>query len=96
MNQDQLISLLRQILLTFGGVLVGKGYVDDATMTMIVGGVVAIVTGLWGVYARREQGLIASAAAQPGVSRILASQDIADAIPSIKVVSALSDDHPAG
>jgi len=95
MNQDQLISLLRQILLTFGGVLVGKGYVDDATMTMIVGGVVAIVTGLWGLYARREQGLVASAAAQPGVTQILASRDIADAIPSSKVVSVSYQDHSA-
>jgi len=93
MNKDQVISLLRQILLTLGGALVGKGYVDDATMTMIVGGIVAIVTGLWGLYTRREQGLIASAASQPGVRKIVASRSIADAIPNDKVVAAVSDER---
>jgi len=92
MNQDQIISLVRQILLTLGGSLVGKGYVDDATMTMIVGGIVSLVTGFWGLYARREKGLIVSAAAQPSVCKIVALPTMAHAIPSAKVVAVASDD----
>jgi len=87
MNQEQAIALLRQILLFVGGIFVGKGYVDAATMTTIVAGMVALATVLWGQYARRNNALIASAAALPQVSRIVTTEAIANKIPNKAVVS---------
>jgi len=87
MNQEQIVSLIRQMLLTFGGALVGKGYMDDGTMTMMVGGIMALGTGAWAIYTRRRNGLIASAAALPQVSQIVTTAEIAQKIPNEAVVS---------
>lgn len=47
MNWDQLYSIIRQILLLAGGILVTKGWVDGNTMNEIVGiGMSIISSGL--------------------------------------------------
>lgn len=43
MGSDFLMSIVRHILTSIGAVLMAKGYVDDATMQAIIGGVVAVV-----------------------------------------------------
>ncbi len=60
MNNEQIQSLLRQILLFLGGGLVTHGYLDNATLNIAVGAVLALATSAWGVYLRRNSGLIAS------------------------------------
>jgi len=76
-NQAQVTSVIRQLLLTFGGVLVGKGYVSDVWMTSIVGIIIDVGTGYWAIRSRSTDGLIAAAAALPQVSRIVTTDEIA-------------------
>lgn len=87
MNQEQFLSLLRTILQVAGGALVTKGYVDDATMQATIGAILTIGATAWGIYARRDNGLVESAAAVPGVTEIRARPDIAQSVPARNVVS---------
>lgn len=87
MNTEQFWSLVRSVLISAGGGLVLKGYVDAGTMTAIVGALVTILSAGYGIYTKRKAGLIASAAALPDVSHIITTQKIAAASPSEKVVS---------
>lgn len=86
MNQEQLISIIRQLLLTVGGGLVTKGYLDDGTLQLVVGALMAVGAAGWALYTRRYNGLVASAAGVPGVSSITTTARIASAVPSEKVI----------
>jgi hypothetical protein len=89
MNQEQFITLLRQTLIALSAGFVTKGYVDDATLQMIVSGLVGLATVAWGLYVRRKAGLISAAATsalKPTERVVLTDQAKADAIASIKVV----------
>lgn len=44
MNWDQIYSLIRNVLLGLGGILVTKGYLSADTLSLIVGGIVASVS----------------------------------------------------
>jgi hypothetical protein len=88
MNQEQLTSLIRQILLTVGGGLVTKGYLDDGSLQLCVGAVMAIGAAAWAIYTRRNAGLVASAATVPSVETITTtSEHLATKVTSPKVVS---------
>jgi hypothetical protein len=87
MNQDQITSLLRQILFVAAGGLVTKGYVDAATLQTIIGALVILGTSGWAIYTRRDHGLIASAADVGTVAEIVTTKaSTAAAVPSPKVV----------
>lgn len=89
MNQEQAITILRQLLLTFSGGLVSAGYLDQVSATVAAGALATLVVTVgWGIYARRNNALVASAAAVPGVAAIQATPKIADAVPSSKVTAA--------
>lgn len=87
MNFEQVMSIVRQIMLVIGGSLVTKGVIDSGTLQMIVGAVITLVSSGWAIYTRRTNGLIAAAAAQPEVGKIVTTPTVADAVPSSKVVS---------
>ena len=76
MNQEQLTSIIRQLLLTVGGGLVTKGFLDDGTLQLVVGAVMAVGAAALAIYTRRNNGLVASAAGVPGVSSITAEPHI--------------------
>lgn len=42
-------GILRAVLGALGGYLVGKGIIDEGTMSEIIGAVTVIVTGVWSV-----------------------------------------------
>lgn len=88
MNSEQLTSLLRTVLQFAGGIAVGRGWIDAETSTAIVGALVTIAVTLWGLYARRNTGLVAAAAAVPGVQTITAAPALADKVPAVNVVPA--------
>lgn len=44
MNKDQLVAVLRQILTFGGGFLASRYAIDGATMSSVVGGIVALVS----------------------------------------------------
>ncbi|KMO39180.1 hypothetical protein VQ02_10425 [Methylobacterium variabile] len=87
MNQDQLTTLLRTLLQFGGGIAVGRGWIDADTATTLTGALVTLLVTVWGLYVRRNAGLVASAAAVPSVQAILADPATASAIPSPKVKS---------
>lgn len=62
MNTEQVFSLLRTVLQILASLAVQRGYVDAETATGVIGAVVFLVVTFWGVYARRNAALVASAA----------------------------------
>ena len=60
MTQDQLLSIVRSVILAVGGWATGKGYVDGATATTVGGALVTIITAAWGWYVNSQAAKIAS------------------------------------
>ncbi|TGD96483.1 hypothetical protein [Methylobacterium nonmethylotrophicum] len=85
MNQEQLTTLLRTLLQFGGGIAVGRGWLDADTATALTGALVTLLVTAWGLYVRRNAGLVAAAAAVPAVAAILADPATAQAIPNAKV-----------
>lgn len=85
MNQEQLTTLLRTLLQFGGGIAVGRGWIDADTATTLTGALVTLIVTVWGLYVRRNAGLVAAAAEVPTVTAILADPTTAQAIPSPKV-----------
>ena len=50
-----LMSVLRTVLVAVGSFAVTKGWIDDATMQQVVGGLVVILTAVWGFLDKREK-----------------------------------------
>lgn len=49
MNAAIVGTLARSLLLSIGGIAVSKGYIDNDTLTQIVGAVITLATAAWGV-----------------------------------------------
>lgn len=47
-------GIVRTILASVGGVLVTKGYVDDATLQACIGAVITLGTGIWSVVQKKK------------------------------------------
>lgn len=54
-------TLFRQILQVAAGVAVGKGLVDEATATVLIGGVISIGTAVWAIIVKRRTNTVAAA-----------------------------------
>lgn len=54
MNREQILGIIRHVLTAIGAILVIKGYSDEATITMIVGAVMAAVSGIWSIFDKTE------------------------------------------
>lgn len=62
MNQEQIISIVRQILLAVGGFLVGKGYFDSETMVALAGAISVVIGSVWAIFSRTDKAIVQSAA----------------------------------
>ena len=58
MNQDLLTTLLRTLLQFGGGIAVGRGWIDADTATTLTGALVTLLVTVWGLYVRRNAGLV--------------------------------------
>lgn len=88
MNQEQLTSLVRQVLLAVGGGLVTKGYVDQGSWALIASGLATVIVASgWALYTRRTAGIVASAASLPDVKAVVTTNKLAAAIPADNVVA---------
>ena len=88
-QNDPIASILRSAIAALGTFFATKGYMDQATATAVAGAVATIAMALWGMYAKRRNAIIASAATRPGVLHVLVDNKVtADAIPSSKVQAA--------
>lgn len=53
MNSAVVLSFVRQILTFGGGILVGNGYLDQATMTEVVGALAVLISTGWSFVTHR-------------------------------------------
>lgn len=47
-------GIIRTILASVGGILVTKGYVDDATLQACIGALITLGTGVWSVVQKKK------------------------------------------
>lgn len=85
MNSDQIYGLIRTILAAIGGLAVGKGWIDSATVTTVAGALATVIVAFWSAWANKKANLVASVSAMPEVN----SQQLAAAIsdPALKTAA---------
>lgn len=54
MNQDEFGGIVRAIVAGVGGFAVGKGWIDNATLTAIAGGLATVAVAIWSVIVKRR------------------------------------------
>jgi len=54
MDSSVVGGIVRTILASVGGVLVAKGYVDDATLQACIGALITLGTGIWSVVQKKS------------------------------------------
>lgn len=90
-NQDQGAALFRTIIQMGSAALVTRGVLLPSESAMItevgIPALVGLGTTLWGVWARNNKNLVTSAANVPDVKKILTNENMANAVPSDKVVT---------
>jgi hypothetical protein len=52
-TKEQVMGVVRHALTFLGGVVVAKGFADDAVVTEIIGAVVTLVGAVWSVVAKK-------------------------------------------
>ena len=60
MNNDQITGIIRAVLAAGGGLLVQRGYVDNQTMTTIIGAILAMGAAAWSVHNNQTGKVIGS------------------------------------
>ena len=71
MNIDTIQTIVRSVLKVGGGALVANGVAEAADWEAVVGGVVALIGIIWGVYHRKSQGAKANAAKNTNANEML-------------------------
>lgn len=54
MDSTVIGGIIRTVLAAAGGVLVTKGYVDDATLQALIGALITLGTGVWSIIAKKN------------------------------------------
>lgn len=54
MDSSVIGGIVRTVLASVGGVLVAKGYVDDATLQACIGALITLGTGVWSVVQKKK------------------------------------------
>jgi hypothetical protein len=55
MKKDQVLGLLRHTLTFVGGLLVAKGFIDETTITEIIGGVLTLTGAFWSLVEKAKK-----------------------------------------
>lgn len=71
MNYSQSVEILRQLLTMGGTYFVAQGVMTNNQESAIVSGIIALFSVAWGVYSRRQNGLIKATAALPAVDKVV-------------------------
>ncbi len=79
----QVMSTMRYILGYAGVAVVARGWADEGTVQMVIGGIMSAAPVLLSIWSRRPAGIIAEAAKlgeglNPAVHKIVASKEIAN------------------
>jgi hypothetical protein len=75
---SQVSAAIRNLLIFAGGTLVSTGYVDNATLVSVVGGIVSLGGAAWSAWGHKTTNVIAAAASLPEVQKIVTTAAIAD------------------
>lgn len=67
MDSSVIGGIIRTVLAAAGGILVNKGYVDDATLQALIGAVITLGAGVWSVIAKKKASAAVTTAANTGV-----------------------------
>jgi hypothetical protein len=86
-NQEQTLSLLRTLLQIGGTALVTRGILTGAEWEAILAAILIIVPTVWGIWVRRNAGLVEAAAAVPNVQQIIADPKTVLKTASEKIVA---------
>jgi|LauGreDrversion4_2_1035121.scaffolds.fasta_scaffold29290_8 hypothetical protein len=54
LTKEQVIGIIRHSLTFVGGLLIMKGIVDEATLTEVTGGVIALVGTIWSIIEKNK------------------------------------------
>lgn len=54
MDSSMIGGIVRTVLAAAGGILVTKGYVDDATLQGLIGAIITIGTGVWSIVQKKS------------------------------------------
>ena len=69
MDSSLIGGIIRTVLAAAGGILVTKGYVDDATLQGLIGALITLGTGVWSVVQKKSAASkLAAAEAAPAVT----------------------------
>lgn len=70
MSWESLKNVLMVVLGAVGSWIVQKGWIDNATMTAVIGAVVTILGALWGFWKGTPVNVVTTAANLPGVTSV--------------------------
>jgi hypothetical protein len=54
LTREQVLGIVRHTLTFVGGIVIAKGIADEAVVTEIVGGVVALVGAIWSIVTKNK------------------------------------------
>lgn len=54
LTREQVLGIARHTLTFIGGIVVMKGYADEATVTQIVGGIVTLIGAVWSIVVKNN------------------------------------------
>ena len=58
MNQEQVMGIVRHVLTFVGGIVVTKGYVDEAFVMEVTGGILTLIGGIWSIVTKIKSEVI--------------------------------------
>lgn len=61
MNKEQILGIVRHVLTAAGAILAIKGYTDEGTATLIVGALMTAIGGIWSIFDKRDDNVLAKA-----------------------------------
>jgi hypothetical protein len=53
LSREQVLGIVRHSLTFLGGLVVAKGYTDDATVTQVIGSVVTLIGAIWSIVTKK-------------------------------------------
>ena len=54
MNMEMVLGLVRHLLTFGGGFVVAKGWLDEGSVTEVVGAAITIIGSVWSVFQKKE------------------------------------------
>ena len=54
MTKEQILVILRHVLTFGGGFIVAKGWIDEGTLTELIGGLMTLVGAGWSIFTKSE------------------------------------------